>query len=156
MKDRRLESVPCTVDGCRWSRLGGNVVLISTDTTRGTHGSLLSATLPAALALSVVRTGRQTADPSRSGSRQGRQARRTATTHVPSPRRVAEPDALLLCITHLLCLGPPQAGQGSALPMRLAATPLARFQRSSPFPSPPPATSLHWSTKSFYRLRVDG
>lgn len=72
---------------------------------RGTHGSLLSAALPAALALSVVRTGRQTADPSRSGSRQGRQARRTATTHVPSPRRVTEPDALLLRITHLLLKG---------------------------------------------------
>jgi hypothetical protein len=131
---------------------------------RGTHGSLLSATLPAALALSVVRTGRQTADPSRSGSRQGRQAH-DARPPPMCPRRVAEPDALLLRITHSLCLGPPEAGQGSALPMRLAATPLALLVPSAPVPPPPrrrrhrctgvqnPSTGCAWMDDEYVRDR---
>lgn len=93
-----------------------------------------SDTLPAALVLSAVRAGSQITDGAPAGSRSGSRhsSGSGSTTHGHHPCVLAEPDALLLRITHL-CLGP---RQGSVLSMRpCASPPLARFQRSSPFPA---------------------
>jgi hypothetical protein len=113
------------------------------------------------LALSVVRTGRQTADPSRSGSRLGR----TGTTHGHHPSVLAEPDALLLRITHL-CLGPPPLRRrGRVLHCPCASPPHHLLVFSGPVPSPPrrrrhrctgvqnPSTGCAWMDDEYVRDR---